>query len=271
MQTDMLHSLVLMLTVGLAVWPAQGESAKPTIVLVHGAFQNGKSTWYRIAPKLEQNGYKVVVLNLPGRDNDGTDVAQLTPELYRDTVLKAIQSVTGEIILVGHSFGGVTISNVAEAVPEKVRALVYLSAYLPKDGQSLQSLAMTDKDSNLAVPGNLILSPDYKFASIKQDAKADTFANDASQPDKKEIVDSLIPEPAGPQGVPAKLTAERFGKVRKYYIETTTDHCVSPYLQESMLQTTPVTKVFKVEAGHASYITNPDAVVSAIVEVAESK
>jgi pimeloyl-ACP methyl ester carboxylesterase len=244
------------------------SSQKPTLVLLHGAFQNGDSTWRKVKPELEAQGHKVIVIDLPGRNGDGVDLKTLTAETYRDTVLTAISSETAPVVLVGHSFGGITISNVAEAAPDKIKALVYLSAYLPQDGQSLMTLANTDRDSYLAIPGNLVLSADYSVASIKDDQKAAIFANDAIEEDRDEIVQSLIPEAGAPQGMPVKLTSANFGRVPKFYIETTQDHCVSPYLQEQMISQTDLVQVTKIDAGHASYITQPHQVAAAILEAA---
>ena len=239
-----------------------------TIILLHGAFQDG-STWKKVEPLLTAAGYKVVVINLPGRAGDGADPKTLTTDTYRDAVLKAVKAETNPVILVGHSFGGITITNVAEAAPDRIKALVYLSAYLPQDGQSLMALATTDRDSFLGKPGNLMLTPDYSVASIKDDQKAEIFANDANDSDREQIVASLIPEAGGPQGMPVRVTDANFGRVPKFYIETTQDHCVSPYLQEQMMSKAKLVKVFKIDAGHASYITQPKAVADAILQAAQ--
>jgi pimeloyl-ACP methyl ester carboxylesterase len=244
---------------------------KPTIVLVHGAFQDGEGTWRRVKPELESKGYKVIIVTLPGRDGDGADPSKLSTTLYRDTVLKAIEGESAPVVLVGHSFGGITISNVAEAVPEKIKALVYLSAYLPQNGQSLMTLAQTDRDSHMGKPGNLIMAPDYSTASINPVAKADIFANDASSADRQIIVESLIPEAAAPQGQPVTLTDAAWGRIPKFYIETTKDHCVSPYLQEQMISHVIQIKITKIDAGHASYITKPNEVAAAILDAAASR
>jgi pimeloyl-ACP methyl ester carboxylesterase len=243
-------------------------SSNPTIVLLHGAFQTGESTWRKVRPELESKGYKVILVTLPGRDGDGADPHSLSLDLYRDTVLHAIAGESQPVVLVGHSFGGVTISNVAEAAPDKIKALVYLSAYLPHNGESLMTLAMTDGDSYLAKPGNLVLSPDYSVASILDEQKAEIFANDATGEDRDAIVASLVPEAAGPQGVPVTLTPENFGRVPKFYIQTAVDHCVSFSLQQRMASSTALVKVTVIEAGHASYITQPAAVAAAILEAA---
>lgn len=238
-----------------------------TIVLVHGAFQNA-SGWARVKTTVEADGYKVVTVNLPGRDGDGADPLKLTTEDYKLAVLKAISAETRPVILGGHSFGGITISNVAEAAPEKILALIYLSAFLPKNGESLQSLAQTDADSALGRDGNFVVSPDYSYASIKSEHAAELFGNDASQGDRELIGKSLIPDPLAPMAMPAVLTAARFGSVPKYYIETTEDLIVSPALQERMIANAGVKRVFKVDAGHASYMTQPADVAHAILAVA---
>jgi len=243
-------------------------STKPTIVLLHGAFQDGVSTWSKVAPLLEAAGYKVVVVTLPGRNGDGVDPHSLTTERYRDAALALIDAEPAPVILVGHSFGGITISNVAEAAPDKIKALVYLSAYLPQDGESLLALAQLDRDSYLGKPGNLEFTPDYALASIKEDQKAVIFANDALEADLETIVASLSPEPAGPQGMPVHLTETKFGRVPKFYIQTLQDHTVSPYLQELMMSHTQLVKVSQIDGGHASYITQPQAVAAAILDAA---
>ena len=253
----------------MAAWASVQAAQKPTIILVHGAFQDGNSTWSRVKPDLEKKGYKVVAINLPGRNGDGADLKQITIDLYRDTVLKAVSAESSPVVLVGHSFGGITISNVAESAPDKIKALVYLSAYLPTDGQSMVALAQTDRDSYLSKPGNLVLAPDYSVASIKDDQKAEIFGNDADGADRDAIAKSLIPEPAGPQGTSVKLSPDRFGRVPKYYIETTLDHTVSPFLQEQMIARTKLVKTTKIKAGHAAYITQPKLVAAAILEAAK--
>ena len=165
-----------------------------TIVLVHGAFQNA-SGWSRVKTKLEADGCKVVTVNLPGRDGDGTDPHKLTTDDYKQAVLRVVSAEATPVILVGHSFGGITISNVAEAAPEKIAALVYLSAFLPKNGESLQSLSQTDADSALGKDGNFVVSPDYSYASIKAEHAAELFGNDAIDGDREAIGKSLIRDP----------------------------------------------------------------------------
>jgi pimeloyl-ACP methyl ester carboxylesterase len=145
----MLRKLVLLLVcllVGVSVIAAQ-ETGK-TFVLVHGAFQDA-SGWDAVVPALEAAGHTAVTVALAGRGDDTTPLGELTLANYRDAVVEVIEQQETPVILVGHSFGGIVISSVAEAVPDQIETAVYLAAYLPQNGDSLASLAQNDHFSVL--------------------------------------------------------------------------------------------------------------------------
>lgn len=135
----------------------------------------------------------------------------------------------------------------------------------------MRTLAQTDADSELSDDGNFVISPDYKYASVKADRAVEIFGDDATGSDRDTIGKSLIREPLAPMGMPVKLTAQRFGNAPKHYIETTQDVVVSTALQERMMQGAKIQQVFKIEAGHASYTTQPGEVAKAIVTVAQEQ
>jgi pimeloyl-ACP methyl ester carboxylesterase len=107
---------------------------KPAIALVHGAFEDAH-VWDGVSAKLQAGGYRVINVDLPGRPSAPLAANLVSGDVYRDTVLKAIDGETQPVVLVGHSFGGIAVSAVAEAAPAKVRTAVYLAAYLPQDGK----------------------------------------------------------------------------------------------------------------------------------------
>ena len=247
---------------------AFASEQKETIVLVHGAFQNAHFAWKNLSPDLKKRGLKVIEVDLPGRSGDQTPPEKLSLDAYRDHVLKAIENETSPVVLLGHSFGGFTISSVAEAHPEKVKGLIYLSAYLPKSGDSLQSLSKTDKDSDLGKEGNFQMSPDYKYAWINNKIAGAAFASDGSAKQQNEVGKKLIKEPLAPLSNVVTLTPEKFGKAKKYFIETTQDRIVSPYLQQKMVSDSgQVKKILQVEAGHAAAYTQPHKVAQAILDI----
>ncbi len=107
-----------------------------TFVLIHGAAHGGWC-WYKVVPLLEKHGHTVLAPDLPGHGKDKTPVADVTLQLYVDSVCKLLDAQREPVILVGHSMGGGIITQVAEERPERIKWLVYLAAALPRNGQSM--------------------------------------------------------------------------------------------------------------------------------------
>jgi len=244
---------------------ATAPSPKPTVVLVHGAFEDA-SVWKETRVLLEARGFKTVAVDLPGRPSAAT---QSPPSLdsYRETVLTAIRAEPAPVVLVGHSFGGITISNVAEAAPERISKLVYLAAYLPQSGQALTSLSQNDPGSK-AGPAFRIDGA-RGVASIAFEARAGLFCNDCSPAVAAALPAQMVEEPLAPLATPVTLTAARFGTVNKVYIHTARDLVVSPALQATMVAATPVGREITIDTGHAPFLSNPRALANAIVDAAQ--
>ena len=239
---------------------------KPPIALVHGAFED-VHVWDGVTARLKADGYRVIAVDLPGRPSAPLAADKVSVALYRDTVLKAIAGTRQPVVMVGHSFGGIVISAVGEAAPAKVKTLVYLAAYLPKDGESLLSLANTDRDSKIGP--QLHIDKTKGIASIDHAARADLFANDGPEPLRMAIPDLILDEPLAPLAQPAKLTAARFGKIDKVYIHTAKDQVVSPYLQQQMVAATPVRLEITLDTGHTPFLTDIPGLVAAIERAAQ--
>jgi pimeloyl-ACP methyl ester carboxylesterase len=246
---------------------SQAQTSSPTFVLVHGAFQDA-SGWDATIAALESAGYQAVAVQLPGRGDDSTPVSELNLALYRDTIIETINVQAEPVILVGHSFGGVSISNVAEAIPSRIQALVYVAAYLPQNGESLLALAQQDRYSVLGQEGNFIVSEDGAYGSIPAEVFPAAFCPDCTPEQAEAVVASELREPIGPQAEPVTLTAENYGSVQKVYVMTAQDVVVSPALQALMLANTPVDHVYALNTGHTPYITQPEALAGLLVEAA---
>lgn len=259
---------VLSLSVALvALSTASGAGAskaeKPAIVLVHGAFEDA-AVWKATQKLLEAKGHRTIAVNLPGRPGAASGTPTL--DLYRDTVLAAINAQKGPVVLIGHSFGGMTISKVAESAPTKIKTLVYLAAYLPQSGQSLVDLSQ--KDSGSAAGAAFRVDGAKGIASIAMEARSGLFCNDCSASVAKAMPATMVDEPLGPLATPVVLTAVNFGKVDKVYIRTARDRVVSPVLQTAMLQATPVRREITIDTGHAPFLSNPKLLANAILEAA---
>jgi pimeloyl-ACP methyl ester carboxylesterase len=126
-------------------------------VLIHGAWHGGWC-WDKVVPLLEKEGHKVEAPDLPGHGNDKTPIPEISLQAYADRVCEVLDAQSEPVILVGHSMGGGVISQAAEYRPEKVKTLVYLAAFLLRNGESLLQVFMGDTDS-LLLP-NLVRSED---------------------------------------------------------------------------------------------------------------
>lgn len=249
-------------------------SRKPdatTVVLVHGAFQDARA-WDAVVPLLQKRGLRTVAVNLPGRDGDGIAPGTVTLDDYRDTVLKTIDAQNGPVVLVGHSFGGITISNVAEAAPEKIRTLVYVAGYLPQadaEDQSMAKLAETDQWNRFnKTRQNFIVAADYSSASVLAEDQVMLFCADCDRAAQQRTQRLLQREPLKPAGTPVRVTAARYGQVPKVYLHTMRDNAVSYTLQQRMVAATPVTRTLTLDTGHSPFLEAPEALADAIAGAA---
>ncbi len=126
-------------------------------VLIHGAW-HGAWCWDKVVPLLEKEGHKVEAPDLPGHGNDKTPIPEISLQAYADRVCEILDAQSEPVILVGHSMGGVVITQAAENRPEKIKKLVYLTAFLLQNGEFLLQYGEPDKDA-LVLP-SLIMAED---------------------------------------------------------------------------------------------------------------
>ena len=236
-------------------------AVQSTIVLVHGAFVD-VYVWARVSANLQARGFRVIGVNLPGRPSAGSPTGHATIDAYRDTVLAAIEEEYRPVVLVGHGFGGIVASAVAEAAPYMIKTIVYLSAYLPQDGDSMFSLMKQDGGRRIVPALDMDTSRDR--ITVDYALRADLFANGAPQDIRDLVPDLIVDESLLPMLTPVTLTAARFAQVDKVYIHTANDLIVSPGFQEQMVTNTPVRLRLHLDTGHSPYLTDAAALTSAI-------
>jgi len=249
----------LALTAALAA-PA-GAAPKPTIVLVHGAWADG-SSWSRVAHRLQDRGYTVDVAPNPLRSVAG-DAAYL----------KAIlATISGPIVLVGHSYGGAVITNAAVG-NSNVKALVYVDAFMPDEGESVVALVGAKPGSALAAnPADVFNFVPYPGAPagdldlyLKPRVFVHAFGNDLPKAESTVLAASQRPltlsagnEPSGP---PAWKTIRSFAVVG-------TKDLVLPKAEQAFMARRANAKITRIKAGHLSMVSHPQAVTKVIVRAA---
>ncbi len=235
----------------------------PTYVLVHGAWAD-ESAWGFVRNDLAKNA-NVVVINLPAHGADNTYGVGVGLNDYVKTVTNAINKVDGRVILVGHSMAGVIISQVAENIPNKIDKLIYVAAYLPKNGEDVSSI--TNKFLNNKPIDVFEFNKDYTLVSIKKDAIANVVCADCPDFMKEALVKYHRAEPV--KGLNDKVTlTTKFNTVSKYYISTKNDYAVPYALQQQMIKANgSVKKVFEMETSHLPFVVNPQAFLSILSQL----
>ena len=259
-----LAAAVLML--GAAVLPGRAAAApasKPTIVLVHGSYADA-SSWSAVIPALQKRGYPVIAAANPLRG---------LPEdsAYLKTTLAQIK---GPIVLVGHSYGGMVISDAATGNPN-VKALVYIAAFAPLQGETLQQL-ISHAPGSLLAPSALDVdtyqTPDGRLApegTVKPQLFHTILAGDlpaaatrVAAASQRPTALSTLTDPAGP---PAWAT------IPSWYLVAGADNAVGTANERFMARRMHATTVVAKGASHIVMLSQPDKVIGLILEAAAGR
>lgn len=229
-----------------------------TYVLIHGAW-HGSWCWDRVVPLLEKEGHKVEAPDLPGHGKDATPIREVSLQAYADSVCKILDAQSDPVVLVGHSMGGIVISQAAEHRPGKIETLVYLTAFLLRDGESLLQVAQGDMEA-LVLP-NLTFAEDQSYSSVRDEAVKEAFYGDCSEEDVARAKSLLVPQAAAPFATPVSTTEESFGRIPRVYIECLRDRAISPSVQKRMYAAAPCRKVVSMDTSHSPFFSAPDELV----------
>ena len=261
---------IVLTGLALAVAPVRGAvandsregNAKPTVVLVHGAWADA-SSWSGEVKRLLDDGYPVVAVANPLRSLSG-DAAYL--RAYLDTL-------TGPVVLVGHSYGAAVITNAATGDPD-VRALVYVDGLVPDEGQASGPLAGPESALAVAdpttvfdfVPATLPPTPTTDVF-LKNSTFLAAFANGLNADQAAVLAASQRPITLGalnePSGIPAWRT------IPSWYLIGTTDRVVPPTAQREMAENAG-SRISEFKGGHLGLVSNPGSVTRVIERAAEA-
>ncbi|HEU4469643.1 MAG TPA: alpha/beta fold hydrolase [Flavisolibacter sp.] len=242
-----------------------------TYVLVHGAW-HGAWCWNKLTPLMQVRGHKAIAVDLPGHGNDSANVEDISLDDYVNKVAKCISSQDESVILVGHSMSGIVISQVAEKLGgKKISALVYLDAFLPRDGETLFSLVEATlrqlPANSLSEPSlveNIILSEDHKTNTINPGLAGWLFYHDCPEEETQFALARMSKEPVAPLATPLRLTDEVYGAIPKYYILCRE----SKDLDKTFLSTNmPCKKIYRLPSGHSPFFSMPEKLEEILNEI----
>ncbi len=260
MKNSILLVATLLITTITALSQTNKAKNENTIVIIHGAWSSSND-WQHVSEDLIAGGNSVVSVNLPGHGSDNTPISTISLKLYVDEVKKAIGSKQN-VVLVGHSFGGIVATQIAEEIAPQIKKIIYIAAYVPKNGESLLTIAQTDAESH--VGKNLIVDEKAGIASIKKAGIADVFLADAPKQVADYVSNNLKPEPLAPLATPVALTEGRFGKINKVFVYTLNDHTIGYSLQQKMAKDAGVQRSYSLPSSHTPFIMFPHVLAQII-------
>jgi pimeloyl-ACP methyl ester carboxylesterase len=231
-------------------------------VLVHGGF-HGSWCWDKVTPILKKEGHSVETPDLPGHGMDKTPIQEVTLQSCVTKVCRIIERKPGPVILVGHSLSGLVISQVAEQIPDRIKTLVYLTAFLLKDGESLQPIFESFRPFHNT-------SQDQSHHTIKDDVVASLFYNDCSTDDIAKAKALLGPEASALLKTPLLISNKKFGRIPRIFIECLNDKTLVPEYQKKMYTASPCLKVFSLNTGHSPFLSAPEELAHCLISIAES-
>jgi pimeloyl-ACP methyl ester carboxylesterase len=221
---------------------AAKASAKPTIVLVHGAFAS-PAAWEAVADALHKDGYETATPAL-GLESLAGDVS---------IVRATLDSIAGEKIVVGHSYGGFVISN-ATLGRADVLGLVYTAAYVPDAGETIASLNTGFAPPAFLAPGHLVFAPSFPFVTIAPQFFRDDFAQDLHPKLAAEMSAAQHPTSLAILNSPSGLGA--WHNLASWYAVSGADRVIDPDLQRFMAERAGSTMVEFEAASHAGGFTH---------------
>lgn len=234
-------------------------------LLVHGAWHDA-SCWQPLVPLLEAHGHRVHAPHLPGHGPDHDTIRRLTLETYCDHVAACLEALPQPAILVGHSMAGMVISAVAERVPGKVARLIYLSAYLPCDGESLFDVIARNRQSDApaAIEETMQLTPDKRLASIPDAQIKPLFYQRCLPAFTSRLPASFPPQATLPLSGKVALSQDRFGTVPRTYICCLDDKVIPVMHQRKMLIRQACDEMIQLDADHSPFYSCPDTLAAVL-------
>ncbi len=209
----------------------------------------------------------IVVLtpDLPGNGDDKTATAAVTLKSYAGRICEIASTQSEPVILAGHSMGGIAITQAAENCWSHIGALVYVCAFLPRNGDSLLSWAAQDQES-MVNPSTTDLRADGTIG-FKPEHSREAFYGNCADEDAAFAQSRVAAQPGAPFGSPVETTAEHWGRIPRYYIECARDRAITLKLQREMQKHSPCRQTFSIDSDHSPFLSAPEQLADILLRI----
>jgi len=242
------------------------------LVLVHGAFGGGWC-WEPVLGPLRDAGHTVETLDLPGQGQDTTPIAEVSLDAYAAKVSDVLAQ-DEPAVLVGHSMGGMVITQAASRSAEHVRSLIYLTAFVPEDGESLIELTHRPEAADDEIQNRLVVEGDPPVASVSPEDTLIAVYSCCTPEQAEWALARRATQPVAPFTQPFQLDASKagaFAALPRSYVTCLRDQSIPPAMQHFMFERAGCDPVIEIDTDHAPYLSRTDETVRALDRLASGE
>ena len=232
-------------------------------VLVHGAF-SGAWIWGSLAEQLKAVGHAVCAFDLPGHGDDKTPASEVTLDRCVARLCEVLAADSEPAIVVGNSMGGVIATQAAARCPDRIAALVYVTAFLPKNGQSLLDLTKLPEGAGDQVQANITIEGDPPLATMPAAESRQALYGSCADEVAAWAIARQRPQPIGPFVTPVSIPAAALDGIDRYFVVCTRDRAIPLPLQRRMIAENVCDDVVELDTDHTPHLSMPKELAGAL-------
>jgi pimeloyl-ACP methyl ester carboxylesterase len=238
-----------------------------TLLLVHGALLTSR-IWSPVQSYLQNKGYNVVTLDVPGRAEDNIRAKDASLFMAADKVCKVVNMQPGPVIVVAHSQAGAIITQATKQCGDHISALVYVAAVVPHNGEKAFDLLSEADGENFDKVTTLDKSAGLYNINYQGPLIA-LFMADVDSGLAIKAINNMVAEPVRIGEEALQYNQEAFEEIPKFYIKTTADKIISTVTQEQFIHRDNFKKVYSMTTSHSPFISQPRLLGRYLAEIAD--
>ena len=214
--------------------------------------------------RLKAAGHSAEAFDLPGLGDDHTPVSEVTLDACANRLCEVLAAGSEPAVVVGNSMGGIIATQGAARCPERVAALVYVAAFLPKDGQSLLDLTKLPEGAGDQVQANIVIEGEPPVAVMPAAASRHALYGSCAEDGAAWAIARQRPQPVAPFAMPVSIPPGVLDGINRYYVLCTRDRAIPAPLQRRMIAENACVDVIELDTDHTPHLSMTNELAEAL-------
>jgi pimeloyl-ACP methyl ester carboxylesterase len=232
-------------------------------IMVHGAFA-GAWIWGPVIERLKSTGHSAEAFDLPGMGDDRTPVSECTLDANAERLCDILMSRSEAAIVVGHSMGGVIVTQAAARCPQRIAALMFVAAFMPKHGQSLLDLTKLPEGAGDQVQANIVIEGEPPVAVMPASASGGALYGCCAEEVSAWAIAKQRPQPVASFATPVSIPPGALDGIKRYCVLCTLDRAMMPALLRRMIAENPCEEVVEFDTDHTPQLSVPEELAATL-------